>query len=255
MNNYYTREESNQKFLAKKLRGFGIGYDVILEVYHNIHSELPKNLLEIGIGNLGSHRCWLTVLPESNIYGLDSANFSLDVTRASGDMRQWVNNQEGIYHYSTLPFREQKRMHLHWNVNGYQKDVAQQFYDCYGAMDIIVNDGKQDGVCHNPLIEYWNDKVSETGVIIQDKLGRAGPFNGLYINQIDKAVRNGWALYDCRKYTEYDNVNPTANGIFAVYAQRPEYTQELDKHLPRIYSHIDLNLTEKEKIGDDQQND
>lgn len=252
MNNYYTREEPNHKFLAKKLRGFGIGYDVILEVYNNIHSELPKSLLEIGIGNLGSHRCWLTVLPESTIYGLDSANFSLDWSRASGEMRQWINCQEGIFHYTQLPFKQQKRLQLHWNVDGYHKDTAQQFYDCHGAMDIIVNDGKQDGVCHNWLVENWKDKVSETGVIIQDKLGRAGAFHGLYINQIDKAVKNGWALYDCRAYTEMDD-NVTANGIFAIYAQRPEYAQELDKHLPRIYSHTDLNLREKEKIDDIQQ--
>lgn len=239
--------------LCKIQRGFGPTYDCVLETFQKLNGTLPKKILEIGIGNAGSHIDWACVLPEAQIYGLDNASFSILPSGGENHhlndtvVGQWANNIAGITKFHYLPVSLQKRITLHWQRDGYQPHVAQEFTDVHGLMDIISNDGKQDGLAHNKLLDNWQHRVNPKGVIVQDKIGRAGGTSGVLYKQINKAIKKGWAVYDCRELSTV-NIDKIENGFIAVFGP-PEYAQALDKVSKRVYDITDV-LSGSELVDD-----
>lgn len=247
--NIYTGANNSQYSkgnMCKTQRGFGPVYDSILETYLQLNGVLPKSVLEIGIGNVGSHIDWACALPESQIYGFDNCVFSIDPAGTDAGlgiqndtvMGQWANNIRGIAKLHFLPMEMQSRLTLHWQRDGYELSTAVEFCEQYGIPDIISNDGKQDGLAHNPLLDTWKDRVNPKGVIVQDKIGRAGGQKSVYGKQIDKAIAKGWAVYDCRHLTQMDT-DAVENGFIAVYGP-PEYSDNLDKVASRVHDIYEL---------------
>lgn len=200
-------------------RGFGPFYNKLFQ-YIN-----PTTLIEIGVGIGVCPIAWANTFPDATIVGIERGSpvyshcFDQDLT-----FRQNYYTQQCMEEISRLPMREQNRIHIHFNRDGYSKEVADEALDAYGQLPFIIDDGKQNGLVHKEFLANWKQNITPDGLLIRERAFRYPGFPGMRMNQTRKALHNGWVLVDCRAFIAdpQQGEPPNQQGMIAFWTQEKE---------------------------------
>ena len=213
---------------AKTPRGFGKFYDTLIS---SLDSD-PVAMMEIGIGAVHSHVTWSNVFPNSTIIGLDVASPIVELCAVQEcHIRQYQNALTGINNFCQLPIKNRKNIQLHYNRNAYDAAIVNEVVEAYGQLDLIIDDGKQTSWIHNQLLQLYKDVLSDSGLLIKEKIGRNGQ-NNVDAVQMQKAIMNGWIIYDIREYVKFEN--PESAGFMGIWAKDASKYIEIFKDFKRV---------------------
>lgn len=228
----------------KTMRGWTPIYEII---FNTIGNEIDV-ITEIGIGNATCQIAWSKTFPGKRVVGIDVASPSIELCKENNnDVRQFENAMSSISNMHRLSMKEIVNIDLYYNKNAYEKSVADQYLELYGKQVFFINDGKQDGLAHRKFRETWEPMLLPGGLLLQERIARKGT-QGIRIHQMVKAVREGWLVYDCREYVQFED--PNCNGFMGIWTSDPDKWTHLLKDFKRVTdpeSQIDL----KYQIPDD----
>jgi hypothetical protein len=208
---------------AKTMRGFGEFYNALV----NSFTSDPSVFLEIGIGFLHSHLVWSQVFTQAKIVGLDIASPVLDLCiKQECHTRQYENAINGMRMYATVPMHFTKNLHLLYNKNAYDIDTVHELLDLYGKFDLVINDGLQTNYSHLLFRNAYTDILSETGILVQEKIGRSGSSNASP-HQMKKAISHGWLIYDVRNDVKFED--PESVGYIGVWSHNQDHYRKIFK--------------------------
>ena len=239
----------NEKFSSdyphpKFNRGWGSIYDVI---FNDIGDKLNV-VTEIGVGNATCQLAWARTFPGKQIVGIDIASPSLALCEDTDlQIKQFTNAMNGIYTlHSHTTMSELANIDIYYNKDAYTKDIAKQYLEIYGKQIFFINDGKQDGLVHRKFREIWDPLLLPGGLLLQERIGRRGT-RGIRINQLVKAVDEGWLVYDCREYVKFED--PNCNGFLGIWTQERDYWGTILKDFKRVTDPKN-QIEEKYQISD-----
>lgn len=214
-------------------RGFYPIYDALLKDFE----VTTNNICEVGIGFANSQLIWKYIFgPDSNVVGIDIGSPVEEFSGNEGDTIRYEINLEGLRNYINAPLQNTKNLHLIWDKNGYSPDVVKEIVNVYGLFDWVVNDAWQRGEAYK-LMTPWKDAITETGIIIQEKIGRE-PDSKINQMRMQQALDEGWLIYDVRQYTNLDTQplagNADAEGYIGIWSNN----QSRIKDKLKEYDHL-----------------
>jgi hypothetical protein len=209
-------------------RGWGQIYDVI---FNELGDKIDV-ITEIGIGNASCQVAWAKTFPGKKVVGLDIASPSLQLCdQKNCDVRQYINSVTGVNNVHNLNIPDIANIDVYYGKDAYDNNVADQYLEVYGKQIFFINDGKQDGLVHMKFAKVWSNLLLPGGLLLQERIGRAG-FEGIRIHQLQKAISNGWLIYDCREFVEFEN--PNSNGFLGIWSHDNAYWDKVLRDFKRI---------------------
>lgn len=215
---------------AKTKRGLGGFYNTLIASLE----QDPETLLEIGVGAGHSQLTWSAALPNTTIVGIELSSPALKHCEdRSLHVLQYTNAVDGInnFHDERIPMKATKNVNIYYNRDGYDPAVSQEFTETYGKLPVIINDGWTDSDVHNLFLDSWQDKITDDGCLIQEKLGRYANL-GVNARSINKAIGRGWLVYDIREYSSHHANN---GGIVGVWSNNKEKYENIFSDFKRVY--------------------
>lgn len=227
MNNRYTLASTTTEHCrsGSMYRGFYPIYDELLADF----TITTNNICEIGIGYANPQIIWKYIFgDDSTIVGVDIGAPVWELVGNEDDRLRYDINLVGLKQYIETPIKYTKNVNLLWNRDGYDPETVQEIVDAYGLFDWVVNDGYQRGESFK-LMEPWKSAVTDTGVIIQEKMGRE-PENKINQMRLQQAIDENWLVYDIGEYTELDDQNDagcaTNEGHIGIWSKNQDAIRE-----------------------------
>lgn len=205
----------------KTLRGWAPLYDVI---FNNIFDQIDV-ITEIGIGNATCQIAWSKTFPGKKVVGIDIASTSLELASNNNlDVKQYINSMQSITTVHSLTMEEIYPLNLYYNKDAYSEEVANDYLKIYGKQIFFINDGRQDGICHKHFKQLWAPLLKPGGLLLQERFARF-EYKGIRVNQMKKAIANGWLVYDCREYVQFEN--PNSNGFLGIWTEEKDHWKRI----------------------------
>ena len=135
-----------------------------------------------------------------------------------------------------------KRLHLHYNRDAYCEKTVSHYLDAYGTLDIIINDGFQDGFSHIPFLNEWKCVLKNPrSLLVQERMLRNQDYSNTPeavrpMKWYRRAIDDGWLIYDCRDQVEFVHHKGAhfEEGLFGIWTQDKEYLKQILNHIPLV---------------------